>query len=178
MPEGVFVPDLTRSGVRVRGLGLIWTSGPTRSDRDRHQTRSRPLHRNLTRLVSYVLLTSLKTEFFVTSLPAIILLNTTFRAGNSGLPNVGVQQNDCWKTKNSVVECKASEYVCEKKRHTAGFDRVTVVHSHLDDATRDFCSLLGAAVAGSNPAVWLFFSFFLFFFFLFFFLKIIVQYKC
>ena len=60
MREGVFVPDLTRSGVRVRGLGLVWTSGPTRSDRDQHQTRSRTRHRNLTRLVSYVLLTSLK----------------------------------------------------------------------------------------------------------------------
>ena len=59
MREGVFVPDLTRSGVRVRGLGLVWTSGPTRSDRDQHQTRSRTRHRNLTRLVSYVLLTSL-----------------------------------------------------------------------------------------------------------------------
>ena len=56
MREGVFVPDLTRSGVRVRGLGLVWTSGPTRSDRDQHQTRSRTRHRNLTRLVSYVLL--------------------------------------------------------------------------------------------------------------------------
>ena len=56
-PEGVFVPDLTRSGVRVRGLGLVWTSGPTRSDRDQHQTRSRTRHRNLTRLVSYVLFT-------------------------------------------------------------------------------------------------------------------------
>ena len=42
-----------------RGLGLVWTSGPTRSDRDQHQTRSRTRHRNLTRLVSYVLLTSL-----------------------------------------------------------------------------------------------------------------------
>ena len=61
MREGVFVPDLTRSGVRVRGLGLVWTSGPTRSDRDQHQTRSRTRHRNLTRPVSYVnvLLTSL-----------------------------------------------------------------------------------------------------------------------
>ena len=59
MREGVFVPDLTRSGVRVRGLGLVWTSGPTRSDRDQHQTRSWTRHRNLTRLVSYVLLTSL-----------------------------------------------------------------------------------------------------------------------
>ena len=56
MREGVFVPDLTRSAVRVRGLGLVWTSGPTRSDRDQHQTRSRTRHRNLTRLVSYVLL--------------------------------------------------------------------------------------------------------------------------
>ena len=59
MREGVFVPDLTRSGVRVRGLGLVWTSGPPRSDRDQHQTRSRTRHRNLTRLVSFVLLTSL-----------------------------------------------------------------------------------------------------------------------
>ena len=59
MREGVFVPDLTRSGVRVRGLGLVWTSGPTRSDRDQRQTRSRTRHWNLTRLVSYVLLTSL-----------------------------------------------------------------------------------------------------------------------
>ena len=59
MREGVLVPDLTRSGVRVRGLGLVWTSGPTRSDRDQRQTRSRTRHRNLTRLVSYVLLTSL-----------------------------------------------------------------------------------------------------------------------
>ena len=59
MREGVFVPDLTRSGARVRGLGLVWTSGPTRSERDQHQTRSRTRHWNLTRLVSYVLLTSL-----------------------------------------------------------------------------------------------------------------------
>ena len=59
MREGVFVPDLTRSDVRVRGLGLIWASGPTRSDRDQHQTRSRTRHRNLTRLVSHILLTSL-----------------------------------------------------------------------------------------------------------------------
>ena len=59
MREGVFVPDLTRSGVRVRGLGLVWTSGPTRSVRDQHQTRSRTRHRNLTGLVSYDLLTSL-----------------------------------------------------------------------------------------------------------------------
>ena len=51
--------DLTRSGVRVRGLGLVWTSALTRSDRDQHQTRSRTRHRNLTRLVSHVLLTSL-----------------------------------------------------------------------------------------------------------------------
>ena len=63
MQEGVFVPDLTRSGVRVRGLGLVWTSGPTRSDRDQHQTRSRTRPRNLTRLVSYVLLTSLLSVF-------------------------------------------------------------------------------------------------------------------
>ena len=56
---GRFVPDLTRSAVRVRGPGLNWTSGPTRSGRDQHQTRSRTRHRNLTRLVSYVLLTSL-----------------------------------------------------------------------------------------------------------------------
>ena len=58
MREGVFVPDLTRSGVQVRGLGVAWTSGPTRSDRDQHQTRSRTRHRNLTRLVSYFILTS------------------------------------------------------------------------------------------------------------------------
>ena len=54
-----FGGSLTRSGVRVRGLGLVWTSAPTRSDRDQHQTRSRTRHRNLTRLVSHVLLTSL-----------------------------------------------------------------------------------------------------------------------
>ena len=59
MRSGVFVPDLTRSGVRAKSLGLVWTSGPTRSDRDQHQTRSRTRHRNLTRLVSHVLLTSL-----------------------------------------------------------------------------------------------------------------------
>ena len=69
MREGVFVPDLTRSGVRVRGLGLVWTSGPTRSDRDQHQTRSRTRHRNLTRLVSYVLLTSLLSQFTHKSVP-------------------------------------------------------------------------------------------------------------
>ena len=61
--EGVFVPDLTWSGDRlgVKGLGLVWpwTSSPTRSDRDQPQTRSRTHHRNLTRLVSNVLLTSL-----------------------------------------------------------------------------------------------------------------------
>ena len=51
--------NLTRSGVRVRGIGLVWTSALTRSDRDQHQTRSRTRHRNLTRLVSHVLLTSL-----------------------------------------------------------------------------------------------------------------------
>ena len=54
-----FCGNLTRSGVRVRGLGLVWTSALTRSDRDQHQTRSRTRHRNLTRLVSHVLLTSL-----------------------------------------------------------------------------------------------------------------------
>ena len=54
-----FGGNLTRSGVRVRGLGLVWTSALTRSDRDQHQTRSRTRHRNLTRLVSHVLLTSL-----------------------------------------------------------------------------------------------------------------------
>ena len=57
--EGVFVPDLTRSGMRIRGLGLVWMSGPTRSDRDQHQTRSRTGHRNLTRVISHVLLSSL-----------------------------------------------------------------------------------------------------------------------
>ena len=57
-----FGGSLTRSGVRVRGLGLVWTSAPTRSDRDQHQTRSRTRHRNLTRLVSHVLLTSLLTQ--------------------------------------------------------------------------------------------------------------------
>ena len=51
--------NLTRSGVRVRGLGLVWTSALTRSDRDQGQTRSRTRHRDLTRLVSHVLLTSL-----------------------------------------------------------------------------------------------------------------------
>ena len=54
-----FGGNLTRSGVRVRGLGLVWTSALTRSDRDQGQTRSRTRHRNLTRLVSHVLLTSL-----------------------------------------------------------------------------------------------------------------------
>ena len=68
MREGVFVPDLTRSGVRVRALGLVWTSGPTRSDRDQHQTRSRTRHRNLTRLVSYDLLTSLLANIDLTNL--------------------------------------------------------------------------------------------------------------
>ena len=53
-----FGGNLTRSGVRVRGLGLVWTSALTRSDRDQGQTRSRTRHRNLTRLVSHVLLTS------------------------------------------------------------------------------------------------------------------------
>ena len=53
-----FCGNLTRSGVRVRGLGLVWTSALTRSDRDQRQTRSRTRHRNLTRLVSHVLLTS------------------------------------------------------------------------------------------------------------------------
>ena len=51
-----FGGNLTRSGVRVRGLGLVWTSALTRSDRDQGQTRSRTRHRNLTRLVSHVLL--------------------------------------------------------------------------------------------------------------------------
>ena len=54
-----FGGSMTRSGVRVRGLGLVWTSAPTRSVRDQNQTRSRTRHRNLTRLVSHVLLTSL-----------------------------------------------------------------------------------------------------------------------
>ena len=54
-----FGGNLTRSGVRVRGLGLVWTSALTRSGRDQGQTRSRTRHRNLTRLVSHVLLTSL-----------------------------------------------------------------------------------------------------------------------
>ena len=49
----------TRSGVRVRGLRLVWTSALTRSDRDQHQTRSRTCHQNPTCLVSPVLLTSL-----------------------------------------------------------------------------------------------------------------------
>ena len=49
-----FCGNLTRSGVRVRGLGLVWTSALTRSDRDQGQTRSRTRHRNLTRLVSHV----------------------------------------------------------------------------------------------------------------------------
>ena len=39
----------------------------------------------------------------VLRLPEIVLLNTTFRPGNS--------KNDCWKTKNSVVECNASENI-------------------------------------------------------------------
>ena len=51
-----FCGNLTRSGVRVRGLGLVWTSALTRSDRDQGQTRSRTRHRNLTRLVSHVFL--------------------------------------------------------------------------------------------------------------------------
>ena len=66
------------------------------------------------------------TEFFV--FQQSFLLNTTFRPGNSGLlrvipedrrrpefpgRNVVFNKNDCWKTKNSVVECKASENVCE-----------------------------------------------------------------
>ena len=54
-----FCGNLTRSGMRVRGIGLVWTSALTRSDRDQRQTRSRTRHRNLTRLVSHVLLTSL-----------------------------------------------------------------------------------------------------------------------
>ena len=58
-----FGGNLTRLGVRVRGLGLVWTSALTRSDRDQQQTRSRTRHRNLTRLVSHVLLTSLLLEF-------------------------------------------------------------------------------------------------------------------
>ena len=33
-----------------------------------------------------------------------------------------VNKNDCWKTKNSVVECEASENVCEKLTHTFLFD--------------------------------------------------------
>ena len=53
-----FCGNLTRSGVRVRGLGLVWTSALTRSDRNQHQTRPRTRHRNLNRLVSLVLLTS------------------------------------------------------------------------------------------------------------------------
>ena len=54
-----FGGNRTRSGVRVRGLGLVWTSALTRSDQDQHQTRSRTRHRNPTRLVSHVLFTSL-----------------------------------------------------------------------------------------------------------------------
>ena len=54
-----FGGTLTRSGVRVRGLGLVWTSALTRSDQDQHQTRSQTRHRNLTRLVSRVVLTCL-----------------------------------------------------------------------------------------------------------------------
>ena len=53
-----FGGNLTQLGVRVRGLGLVWTSALTRSDQDQHQTRSRNRRRNLTRLVSHVLLTS------------------------------------------------------------------------------------------------------------------------
>ena len=67
----------------------------------------------------------LTTEFFV--FQQSFLLNTTFRPRNSGLLRVYVQvrrpefpgrnvvfnKNDCWKTKNSVVECKASENFCE-----------------------------------------------------------------
>ena len=57
-----FCGNLTRPGVRVRGLGLVWTSALTRSDRDQRRTRSRTRHRNLTRLVSHVLLTSQMAE--------------------------------------------------------------------------------------------------------------------
>ena len=55
------------------------------------------------------------TEFFV--FQQSFLLNTTFRPGNLGLlpgQNVVFNKNDCWKTKNSVVECKARENACEK----------------------------------------------------------------
>ena len=55
-----FGGNLTRSGVRVRGFELVWTSARTRSDRDlQHQTRSRTRHRNLAHLVSHALLFSL-----------------------------------------------------------------------------------------------------------------------
>ena len=54
-----FGRNVTQSDVPVRGLGLIWTSVLTRSDRDLHQRCSRTRHRNLTRLVSHFLLTSL-----------------------------------------------------------------------------------------------------------------------
>ena len=56
--------NLTRSGGRVRGLGLVWLSALTRLDRYQHQTRSRTRHRNLTRLASPVRLTSLMCFFF------------------------------------------------------------------------------------------------------------------
>ena len=59
-----FGRNLTRSGVRVRGLGLVWTSALTRSDRDQQQTRSRTRHRNLTRFVWHVILTSLLLSVF------------------------------------------------------------------------------------------------------------------
>ena len=80
--EGVFLPDLTRSvirghfrtrsdhadqGMRVRRLGLVWTSGPTRSDRDQHRRCSRTPHRNLTRPVNF------SRSLNLSNLPGLIL---------------------------------------------------------------------------------------------------------
>ena len=76
--RGHFLPNLTRSGVRVRRLGLVWTSGPTRSDRDQHQTRSRTRHRNLTRLVSHALLTSQLAHSW--SLVSVLVLDSILKS--------------------------------------------------------------------------------------------------
>ena len=97
-----FGGNLTRSGVRVRGLGLVWTSALTRSDRDQGQTRSRTRHRNLTRLVSHVLLTSLMFQGPLTSSMVVL----------AGLP--GWQK--MWRSAKGKVDGKGKEEEGERRK--------------------------------------------------------------
>ena len=106
--------------MRVRGLGLVWTSALTRSDRDQGQTRSRTRHRNLTRLVSHVLLTSLMYALSLSS-------SQSMASSSAGRPTPQTTQGWTSRLEDSGVQTDMSA-------HILTFGCFTLMRAHIATA--------------------------------------------